>query len=90
MKDRIPEQVTWKILKSGTVLLNLKTGDYYTLNETASEIWNLVLEDKKKDEIISAVCDIYDISKEQAGQDVSKTFSFLESESLLKRKDNIE
>ena len=83
MENKIPGHVTWKILKSGTVLLNLNEGTYYTLNQTASEIWDNIIAEKDREEIISILCERYDCSKEQAETDVKNTFTFLVNEGLL-------
>jgi len=83
MDNKIPDHVTWKILKSGTVLLNLNSGTYYTLNETASEIWDNITARKNREEIVSAMCESYDCSKKQAEADVKETFTFLVNEGLL-------
>jgi len=83
MDNKIPDYVTWKILKSGTVLLNLNSGTYFTLNQTASEIWGYIAAQKNRDEIVSAICESYDCSKRQAETDVKETFTFLVNEGLL-------
>lgn len=89
MGNNIPGHVTWKILKTGTVLLNLNNGAYYTLNRTASEIWDNIIAKKDREEIVSAVCDRYDCSPEQAENDVNETLTFLLSEGLLEGGDQI-
>jgi N-acetylmuramoyl-L-alanine amidase CwlA len=89
MGNIIPGHVTWKILKTGTVLLNLNNGAYYTLNRTASEIWDNIIAEKNRDEIVSAICEIYDCSAEQAEHDVNETFTFLLNEGLLEGGDKI-
>lgn len=89
MAIQIPGHVTWKILKSGTVLLNMDTGNYYTLNRTASDIWDNIIAKKEREGIVSAICGIYDCSQEQAETDVKNTFSFLVDEGLLEEGNNI-
>jgi hypothetical protein len=80
---KIPDHITWKVLKSGTVLLNVKNGNYYTLNPTASDIWNHIIEKKHRNEMISSLCENYDCTSEQAEADVDKTITFLVDEGLL-------
>ena len=36
------EEVTYKIIDNQAVILNLKTGNYYSLNETGTFIWRLL------------------------------------------------
>lgn len=85
MVIKIPEHITWKVLKSGTVLLNIKNGDYYTLNPTAADIWENIVAQKKRKEIVSNLCEIYDCSVEQAEKDIDKTLSFLNTEGLIEQ-----
>jgi len=87
MSHKIPEHITWKVLKSGTVLLNVNNGNYYTLNPTASEIWDNIINQKNRIDIISTLCQNYDCSKEQAEIDVNKTLTFLKTEGLLEGQD---
>jgi hypothetical protein len=88
MGVKIPGHVTWKILKSGTVLLDVNSGTYFTLNQTASEIWDNIIAEKNREQIVSALCDSYDCSQEQAEKDVKDTFTFLLNEGLLEEGNN--
>ena len=83
MAFKIPDNITWKVLKSGTVLLNITSGNYYTLNETASHIWDNIVTQKDRHEIILSLCELYDCSRDQAETDVEDTFSFFTREGLL-------
>ncbi len=83
MENKIPEHITWKVLKSGTVLLNLNNGAYYTLNRTGSDIWDNIVAKKEQKEIVGALREVYDCSPEQAETDVNNVLSFLEKEGLL-------
>jgi hypothetical protein len=67
----------------------LNNGAYYTLNRTASEIWDSIIAKKGRDEIVSAICGIYDCSTEQAENDVNETLTFLQNEGLLEGGDKI-
>jgi hypothetical protein len=48
--------VTWKKLEGGkSVLLDLKSGRYYTMNETATVVWELAAAHVPTDEIVRRV-----------------------------------
>ena len=64
----------------------MKNGNYYTLNPTASEIWENIIAKKKREEIISNLCEIYDCTTKQAEIDIDKTLTFLTAEGLLEGK----
>ncbi len=83
MTYRVPAHITWKVLKSGTVLLNLKDGNYFTLNPTASLIWEELSGDRSIDEAIMAICAAYECSEKQAAADIRDTVAFLTREGLI-------
>ncbi|WHZ22452.1 MAG: hypothetical protein OJF47_001564 [Nitrospira sp.] len=66
-----------------SVLLNLVTGRYYTLNAAGSAIWNLCGGDRPLDRILSAVCERFDVSVRQAQDDLLDLVAQLEQEGLL-------
>ena len=80
----IPENISWKNLQPGIVLLNLRNGVYYTLNETATAIMHGILDGKSEEDIVSALVEEYDCKKEQALDDFREQVTFLISEGLLK------
>jgi hypothetical protein len=85
MEFQIPEFVTWKDLSSGVVLLDLKNGTYFTLNETASAIWKGMVAGSTSAGILAQLCDDYECTSEDAGQDLERTIAELLAEGLLTR-----
>jgi hypothetical protein len=82
-KLSIPRNVTWKIVKSEVVVLNIEKGIYYTLNETASHIWKLLVEGKSPEAIQKDLNDAYKVADAVLQKDFSETMAFLKQESLL-------
>jgi len=83
---RIPDHITWKTLGQGVVLLDLNTSRYYTLNETASLIWQGIMEQKNEDQITEFILDSYNCQKDQCRADVIKQIDYLLSEGLVSKK----
>ena len=54
-----------------------------TLNGTASEIWDMLKDGKSADEIITALSEKYDITKEKAQDGVDKIIDSLKKEGIL-------
>jgi hypothetical protein len=75
--------VTWKSLKEGIVLLNLESGDYYTLNETASLLWTDISKGSSGNGLVDSFVDSFLCSHEQAEADIDEAVSYLTSEKLL-------
>lgn len=83
MNIQIPENITWKNLKSGIVLLNLDSSEYYTLNETASEIWKGIMDNKPFPEIIKTLAEMYDQPEDVISKDFEEQIQYFISEKLL-------
>lgn len=83
MKVEIPENITWKNLKSGIVLLNLDSSEYYTLNETASVIWKGIIDNNPFHKIIKNLIEIYDQDECQINKDFEEQIQFFIDEKLL-------
>lgn len=86
MKFEIPEHVTWKNLDSGYVLLDLRSSNYYTLNETASFIWQHIIEEKDSEQISTLMLETYNCEQDHARKDIQEQVDFLIKENLLKVK----
>ncbi|AFZ34364.1 hypothetical protein Sta7437_0773 [Stanieria cyanosphaera PCC 7437] len=55
---------------SEAVILDLKSGVYFGLNETGNQIWQWLQEPKTESEIIDLVLAEYDVTPEQGAIDV--------------------
>lgn len=55
-----------------TVLLELDSGTYYSLNGVASAVWRGITDGLSIPELVDAVLDRYDVSREQAATDVER------------------
>jgi hypothetical protein len=77
------EDVHSTLLDGESVLLNLSTGRYYTLNVVGSAIWNLCSGDCSLVQILSMVCEGFDVSVGQAQEDLLDLVTQLEQEGLL-------
>ena len=79
----IPEDITWKLLPSGVVVLSLNEGSYYSFNETGSLVWQDIVARKNHDEIVDHVADSFDCTEAQARADVKEFVEYLRQERLL-------
>ncbi|MCS6290856.1 MAG: PqqD family protein [Nitrospira sp.] len=80
---RQDEQVHSTVLDGESVLLNLNSGRYYTLNVVGSTIWDLCRGEQSLRQIHSAICARFDVSAQQAQDDVLDLIVHLEQEGLL-------
>lgn len=64
---------------SEAVILDLGSGVYYGLNEVGVDIWNWLQEAQTKEEILSLLLTEYEVTSEQAEEDIEALFAqFLE------------
>jgi hypothetical protein len=66
-----------------TVLLDVRRGQYYTLNEVGSRVWALVCEGASVTAIEERIREEYDASPERVRADISALISRLVREALV-------
>lgn len=72
-----PEVVDTTLPNGEVVLLQLATRSYYTLNQTGSQIWQLLARQLSIDEICGALGEKYDVTPDEARASVSELLSRL-------------
>jgi len=79
------DNATWRILDGEAVIINNETSFYYSLNQTGTYIWNLLLEKELSlEEIIEKVSIYYQQKKEDIIDDIKKVLDDLVEEKLIK------
>ena len=68
------------------VILDIETGQYYTLNEVATDILELMQSGKNCGQVASCICDMYEVSEPEVKADISNLLSVF----LLKKLVSIE
>lgn len=77
------EDMTHRIVDNEAVILNLKTGEYYSLNKTGTFIWKL-LEDKISiEDLIDKVTEEFVIDKKSATHDIKLLLKDLIVEKMI-------
>jgi hypothetical protein len=66
-----------------TVLLDLSTGRYYTLNRLGSAIWEYYTNQNTIRDIHTAICDRFEVASEQALEDIVDFVNHMAQEGLL-------
>jgi hypothetical protein len=65
------------------VLINLKTGIYYSLTDTALMIWTNIVKRTEIEDIISGFADKDDSDRKRVGDEIKRFISELEKENLI-------
>ncbi len=61
-------KVVSETLDGETIVINLDTGSYFSLNATASLVWDLLVDGYTRTAMVSALCNRFDVSDERAEQ----------------------
>lgn len=80
-----PDVVSTSLDDNESVLLNLKTRRYYTINETGSVIWNELKAGRSTEEIVSALTREFDITEEAARTHVDSFLEELMADDIVRR-----
>ena len=79
----IPDDVVFEVLGEEAVLLNLRTGVYFRLNETGTRIWQVIEERGEAAAAADAVAREFEVDAEVARRDVDALVRELEKQQLL-------
>lgn len=69
--------------KDSLILLDVESGEYYTLNETGAAVWKLCDGTRDADEIALRISESYEIDIAEAVSDVTDILQQLTDESLV-------
>jgi hypothetical protein len=84
-KFEVPKTVLSRTVGTETILLNLETSTYHSLNSVAGRFWTLILEGKDFQEALATLRDEYDVEPAQLEADLCELCNELQSLSLLQR-----
>lgn len=81
-----PDQISCD-LNGEAVILNLKSGVYYGLDEVGARVWKLIEEPRTLHEIRDELVQEYDVSPEQCEADVRGLLARMLDEGLIEVRD---
>ena len=77
------EEVAAKVIDGEAILINLANGIYYSMDKVGGLVWEMVEKGYSLKEVVSAVVERYDVSREQAEADVQRLLEELLQENLV-------
>ena len=84
---RFRPDIAWRRIGDESVVLDLKTSAYFTLNETAALLWEALGEGLTPEKAVARLCEEFDAEPETVRRDVEATLAELLSERLILRSD---
>lgn len=73
-KLEISDDISWRDVNDETIILHLKSGEYFTLNDTAKYLWKGICEDKQPRELVLLMAQDYNLKPEEVESDVLDFF----------------
>jgi PqqD family protein of HPr-rel-A system len=80
---RIADDVIGEVLDGEAVLLHVKTGQYFTLNQSGTRIWQLIEQHGSLEAVKHALCSEFDVDGDTAEADIAELVARLENNGLL-------
>jgi len=76
--------ILWSVVDSEAVVLDTRSGHYFSLNPIATEIWNQLHEGARVSQVVQAVAAKYGADEEIVRRDVSELIEELRAARLWK------
>ena len=67
----LAENISWRDIDGELIVLNLQSGEYYTLNDSARSLWTPLAEGKSIGEIVGAITAEFEAPVETVRTDVN-------------------
>ncbi len=80
---RVPKDTLLRELDGETVLLNLATGNYYSLDPVGTDLWKALTTSADIAAAIAALLEEYDVAEDELARDVETLLGDLEREGLV-------
>jgi hypothetical protein len=83
MAYELSKEFVWKEVGDQVVVLNLDSGNYHSLNPTASLIWRGLMERRSEEEIVQTLCSGFRVDPQTAGRDTEEAISEFVSRGMI-------
>jgi hypothetical protein len=77
------EGVASQVVNGEAVLLDIERGEYFSLNSVGTRIWELCDGTRSATEIVSVICDEFDVAEDVVTADAQEILDELEKEKLV-------
>jgi Coenzyme PQQ synthesis protein D (PqqD) len=75
--------VAAQVADGEAILLDIESGEYFSLNFVGSRIWELCDGTRSASEIVSVICDEFDAAEDMVAADTREILDELENEKLI-------
>jgi len=78
------DDIAAKVIDGEAIIINLKTGAYYSLDGTGGEVWSLIEARRDVDEVVELVADRYGVDEDRCRSDIESLVEKLLEENLIR------
>ena len=79
----INKKIIAREIQDETVLLNQENGDYFSLNDIGTQVYNCICKGMETEEIISFLLDKYDVPHDTLKSDVLSLINKMQEKNIL-------
>ena len=83
MNYKVPKHILHSKLDDEIAILNLRNGEYYSLNDTGALIWSMICTGDSFDEILNSLTSEYDNENNEIKSDLFDLIDELKSNGLV-------
>ncbi len=84
LRLRGSEDLIWREIEGQVVVLDGRTWEYISVNETGRALWDLLVEGTTRESLVTFLLDNYEVSPEMAAADVDSFLATLRDKDLLR------
>lgn len=85
LQFQIPDEYLYELIEDEVIILNMQTGSYASLRDSAALIWSLASRGLSVSQIVSETSTRYDASAADVSADVTRFLGQLEAAGMVKR-----
>lgn len=78
-----PEKYAWRKMENEVVILDVPSGDFFVLNETASIIWEALMTQEEPEEISQRITEEFTIPANLALQEINEVLHRFKKDGFL-------
>lgn len=76
-------KVISETLEGETIIINLENGNYYSLNTTASVVWEMIVGKRTVDDMVGRIMGEYEVARQAAAEAVATFVEYLTQDNLI-------
>ena len=81
-ESKTPSNIVWNVVDGEALLLDIETGEYFSLNPVATEIWTMLSDGQSRDTIAITLGEKYEVAPPVIAADIDELLTELSQAGL--------